>query len=314
MRDVVQELLHGITGQTLVMDAPEGRPSSVTSVTVVENNQDDDGTVESATTGSASVESNPSTTLAAAAGVSQADPTALTLTSATGVSLGRSYLLSSAAGHNEWVELVSLNGTSAVVRQPLINDYAITTSTFQTTRMSISVSSTWIADVLKLSDESCVEPRYRAIWVYVVGGVTYRRQAGFDVVRYSAQHHVTPLDVDLRFPGWLDRLPTDYRKEQGKSVIGQAWRAIKMDLRADGKLGRWVRNSDVVSELVLCRSNLISVELAAMHGSVTAEQLVSAQNIYRQRYDQLVREPHTTLAVTEMGAVRPASREPLFRR
>src|SRR3954470_12769439 len=110
MRDVVQELLHGITGQSLILDVPEGRPSSVTSVTVLYAQDDDDAPARPATTGVASIEANPNTTTTAAAGGDQTDPTAVALTAATGVVLRRPYPLTSAAGDMEWVEIVSLNG------------------------------------------------------------------------------------------------------------------------------------------------------------------------------------------------------------
>lgn len=314
MRDVVQEILHGITGQKLFLDVPEGRPSSVTSVAVVESSDDDDGPSAGATSGAASVETDPDTTLAAAAGQSEADPTALALTAATGVLRDRSYLLAAAAGHNEWVEIVSLAGTAAVVRQPLLNDYPTTTSTLKSTRIQVNVDATFVGDESNLSDEDSTEPAYRVIWEYVVDGVTYRRQGAFDLVRYASAHHVTPLDVDANFPGWLDVVPPDYRRDQGRPLIARAWRSVRHDLRADGKLGRWVRNLDVVSELVICRANLVGVELGAMRGAATAEQLAAARDVYTQRYQQLIREPHTALATNPMGGVREARRAPLFRR
>ena len=314
MRDIVQEILHGLTGQSLYLDVVEGRPSSVDSVVVVEAANDDDGPTEGATVGSPAVETNPSTTITAAAGASQADPTALALASSTGVALGRQYLLGDADGDSEWVELVALSGLNATTRTPLLADYASGAS-FKGTRIAVAVDPTWAANEDNLSNEEDVEPRYRVIWTYTLNGDTkYRRQGAFDLVRYSSQHHVTPLDVDVRFPGWLDRLPVDYRRDQGRAIIGQAWRAIRMDLRADGKLGRWVRNLDVVSELVLCRANLIGVELAALHGEAPSGALDAAQKIWITRYQQLIREPHTTAATNPMGSTREARRQPLFRR
>jgi hypothetical protein len=314
MRDVVQEILHGISGQKLILDAPEGRASSVTSVYVFNREDDDDAPPRPATTGVAAIEANPDTQVATSpAGASQADPKAITLTDSTGVQLFRPYLIEAAAGDKEWFELVSLAATAGITRTQFLSNYAVG-STVKSTRISIVVDDTWIADKTNLSDESCLDARYRVSWTYVVGGVTYRRQTQFDVVRYTAIHHVTPPDVDARFPGWLDRLPVDYRREQGKPLIDQAWRAVRMDMRADGKLGRWLRNLDVVSELVICRANLMCVELAAINGELTGDALTSAGLIYRQRYEQLVREPHTSIGATPMGAQRSASRDPFLRR
>jgi len=314
VRDVVQEILHGISGQTLILDAPEGRPSSVTSCTVFESTNDDDGPTEVAI-GSPAIETNPDTTSTAAAGTDETDPSIIALTAVTGIAAGarRTFLLASAVGDSEWVEPIGVNGLTVRLRHPLLNEYA-SGSTFKSTRITATVDPTWVADESNLSNEADLEPRYRVSWVYVVGGVTVRRQTSFDLVRYTAQHHVTPIDVDNRFPGWLDRLPTDYRREQGRPLIEQAWRAVKMDLRADGKLARWVRNLDVVTELVITRANLVELEMATLHGTTSAGSLEAAQKIYRQRYEQIVREPHTQLAAQPMGGRVEARRVPLFSR
>lgn len=312
MRDVVQEILHGISGQSLILDVPEGRPSSVTSCTVLETTDDDDGPVESAV-GAPAVETNPDTTSTAAAGTDETDATTIALTLATNVTAGRSYLFASAGGDSEWVEPVGLSGLNVRLRHPLLNQYAAG-STFKGTRITAVIDATWVADEANLSSEEDIEPRYRVAWVYTVGGVVKRRQTSFDLVRYSAQHHVTPLDVDNGFPGWIDRLPTDYRREQGRPLIEQAWRSVKMDLRADRKLARWVRNLDVVTELVIARANLAAIEHSAMRGVVQPAALEAAQKIYRQRYDQLIREPHTQLAAQPMGGRVEARRAPLFSR
>ena len=46
MRDTIQEIVFGVTGQTLYLDAPEGVPSAVTSVTVVRSDGDDASPME----------------------------------------------------------------------------------------------------------------------------------------------------------------------------------------------------------------------------------------------------------------------------
>lgn len=312
VRDHVQELLHGLAGQSLTLIAPEGRPSSVTSVVVVEATNDDDGQAVACTTGSASI-SSVNTTLAAAAGPSQSDPTLIELTSATGIEPGEPYLLVDADGETEEVILGRLDGTDGYTRVPLLNDYP-SGAAFQSAMMSIGIDSTWVAEKNNLTDGAATSARYRAIWTYVVNSVTHRRATSFDLVRYTSSHNVTPLDVDAAFPGFLDRLPVDYRRDQGRPLIERAFRAVRMDLRADGKLARWMRDMDVVEELVMCRANLCGLELAALHGGASADQLVVARDVYKQRYDQLVREPHTPLAASSGGAEVPARREPLLRR
>src|SRR4030067_1300294 len=66
-----QQLLFGETGQSLVWDAPEGRASAVNSVQVWRALTGDLGTAETATTGSASIDS-ANTTVDANSGASSA--------------------------------------------------------------------------------------------------------------------------------------------------------------------------------------------------------------------------------------------------
>lgn len=302
MRAFSQELLYNVTGQTLVFDAPEGRPSSVTSVAVYRASDDDTATAESATTGSASVESNPATTFDAASGAGQADPTKCNLTATTGITRGRVYLATNAVGDKEWVPVTAFSsGSHAFSRVPLQNAYAASDA-FESTRMSIAVDSTWIADVDNISSEESTAPGYRVVWVYVASGVTYRHQSFVDVVRYSAQHQVTGVDVDARFPGWIEQLPTDYRREQGQSLVDEAFRAVKMDMLADGKATRWLRNADVVNELTAYRARMMLSENGVIVGSGTLDGASMAAEAYRQRYQQLVQQPHVVTSVSPGGA------------
>lgn len=314
MIEAVQEILHGITGQSLILDVNDGRPSSVTSCTVVEAIDDDTGPTESAIAAPA-IETNPNTTTSAAAGASQSDPKSVSLTSATGVAVGRSFVITAAAGHFEMVEVVGISGTTATLRHPLINDYA-SGSTFQSTRITAAVDASWVAAEDNLSDEESTAPRYRAFWVYTLGGAIHRRATSFDLVRYAASHNVTPIAVDRDYPGWIDMLPVDYRREQGRPLIDQAFVLVKMDLRGDAKLARWARHTDVMSELVKSRANVRNVELAVQRGMIEQASLDAADKAYRQRYNQLVREPHMTLAVQAKGGEKPdgARRAPLFMR
>lgn len=315
MRTISQEILYGVTGQSLVFDAPEGRPSSVTSVTVYEADADDSSTAESATTGSAAVETNPNTTFDAASGAGQSDPTKCNVAATTGFVRGRSYLAANATGDREWVPVVAIASADYVLsRVPLQNAYTASDA-LQGTRMSISLDSTWVANSDNLSSEESTFARYRVVWVYTVDSVVRRQQTYFDLVRYSAQHHVTGPDVDARFPGWIESLPTDYRREQGQALIEQAFRAVRMDLLADGKAARWLRNADVLDELVAYRARMMASESVMLIGGGTLDAVEVARSAYRQRYDQLVREPHIPLSVGSGGATMGAGQAaPIFRR
>ena len=72
-----QDVIYNVTGQSFYLDCPEGRPTSITSVTVLDWNAGDDDTAESATTGSAGLDA-VNTTFDAASGAGQTDPRSAT--------------------------------------------------------------------------------------------------------------------------------------------------------------------------------------------------------------------------------------------
>lgn len=294
-----QEITFDVTGQSLTFDCPDGRPSAVVSVDVYEATADDTSTPEDATTGSASVATNPNTTLSAAAGIGDAS---ISVTSATGFAVGSRYILAGAAGHREEVEAAGVSGTTILLRRPLINAYPITTSTVVTTRCSILVDAAWIADLTNISAALTPNPRYRVRWAVTLAGVTEVYDRYLDVVRYPSRHNVTPSDVDARYPGWLDGLPIDYREDQGRALIDRAWRNLKADLYQDDKADQALRNSELVAELVLVRTMLERNEDAFMAGGIDAVRLTAAQNLYRQRYDAVIRAPIAPVDVNGGGA------------
>lgn len=283
-----QDILFGVSSQTLVFDAPEGRPSSVTSVDVRAWNASDDDSDEFTLTGS--VEANPNTTLDGAAGPSQTNPRNVPLTATTGIEIGRAYLIAHATSAlKEWAEVESITSADSVtVRHPLHNDYAAT-ATFQSTRITASVDNTWAADETNILD-SGANPMYRVRWVYVVGGVTYVADTYFNLVRYGARHGVVPQDVDLLFNGWLDALPTDYRNDQGRKLIEDAYRAVKIDLHGINLDDAAIAEAEIVDELVRYRA-IERFEWTQFLSSRNGDQTrhLAAKQEYMQRLDSLLR-------------------------
>lgn len=307
-----QELVYNLTGQTFYFDPPEGQPSGTPTVQVFSSDTDDDGTAESATTGSCSVDT-VSTTLASAASVGDRS---LTLTLGTGVTRGRRYLLAAANGEREWVEVVGISGAAVAIRQPLVNDYT-TAATFKGCRISIGVNATWIADETNITDAleaASGGSGYRLRWSYTVDSVATIGVSYADVVRYQAKNLVTPLDVDARFPGWIDRLGPDYRDDQGESLVLEAFRAVKLDLLADDQAQRRIRDTEVMAELVKLRANLMSVEHQVMLGASGADALGLARDLYNQRYQQLIRSPKVAIDPAGGGAGAAGKFMPLWRR
>jgi hypothetical protein len=300
----VQDILFGVTGQSLVFDAPEGRPSSVVSSTVFENSTGDDGTAEVATTGSAAVETSPNTTFDAASGDGQADARVCNILATTGVAVGRTFLAASATGERDWVEVESfISGVSGSVtaRQPLKNAYT-TADAFVSTRITHAIDSTWVADKANLSGAFDANPRYRWRLVYVVGGVTYAIDRYFDLLRYAGRHDVTPLDVDRRMRGWLDRLASEDREDQGRAVIDEAYQVVKFDLYNLSLPDQAIRNRELLNELV-------TLQAIAM---VDATDVTEKK--YADRLSQFIAFGKASVSEDESGAAGPLDIRPIWRR
>lgn len=313
-----QDILFGISGQTLYYDAPEGRPSSVTSVEVFADIDSDTATPEQATTGAASVEAF-STTVTNPSGPNQGDATKIHLATVTGLVRStpanrRWYWLVAADGAREQIEVARIEAAQnhAYARHELLHEF-VQNDLFQSPRISIGVSSTWAADTNNLSDPLDPNPRYRVRWVYVVSGTTYVGVSWFDLVRYSALSTVTPMDVERRFPGWMDRLPIDERLEQGQRVIREAQREVGIRLLELGKALAPQRNSPALNELVLYMARLMAHEGHFDGGSDNAVQVDRASREFERRLG-LLREPKVNQQITSDGAGAPSPQAPMFRR
>jgi hypothetical protein len=308
------DVLYNVTGQSLILDCPDGRPSAITSVAVYETSADDTGTAESATTGSAAI-SDPNTTVDATSGAGQTNPKLLYVAATTGGTTGQRIRVTSAKGHYEDAEIVDVTSADYfTLRHPLLNSYA-SGDTVGSTRCSISVDSTWVATLENVSPAFSPNPRYRVRWTVVVGGSTKVYDRYFDLVRYAAQHGVSPLDVNERHPGWLDALGPDDRANQGRALIDDAFAMVKGDLYGDGKADQSIRNAELLAELVLACVPLATVTKAALvGGDVSPARLDLANRHYRQRYDQLVRSPVMPVDLAGGGASTSNTPTPIWRR
>lgn len=294
------DILFGVTGQSLVFDAPEGRASSITTSEVFETSTGDDGTAESATTGSAAVETSPNTTFDAASGSAQTNPQKCNLTATTGIAVGRRYLATNSLSQKEWVEVTAIASADYVLaREPLQNAYAAA-DTFVGTRIAHAIDSTWVADSNNLSPAFDPNPRYRWRLVYVVSSVTYIHDVYFDLVRYAARYDVTGLDVERRFAGWLRAVGTFERDDQGASVIAEAFQHVKFDLYNLGIADQSVRNREVANELVkLCAGAIVFN---------TPEHW----QIYNGRMAQLIANGKTDVSRSANAAASPGQTVSLF--
>lgn len=282
----VQDVLFNVAGQSLVFDAPEGRPSAVTSVHVYAWDVADESSADFTPTGT--VETNPNTTLDGAAGPSTSNPRSIPVTATTGFAVGRQYLLTGASSLKEWVEVESVTSADSVTaRHPLHNDYA-TGAALVSTRITAPVDADWMADAANISEGA--NPGYRVRWVYVVGGSTYVADTYCNLVRYGARHGVTPQDVESEYAGWLDKLPVDHRSDQGRRLIDEAYRAVKIDLHSLEVDDATVAEAEILDELVRLRT-VEKFEWMQFLSNRTNDQSrhLAARAVYQERLDALVR-------------------------
>ena len=284
-----QQLLFGETGQSLVWDAPEGRASAVNSVQVWRALTGDLGTAETATTGSASIDS-ANTTVDANSGASSANPRKLNVAATTNMVVGRRYLVTAATGESEWVlvqEIVA--GDYIIAAHPLYNDY-VSADTVVGTRLTISVHSTFVADTSKITDGlTDPNPGYRVRWDYTVASITRVHDAYFDLVRYAVQHTVQPIDMEALIPNWRDRLPSYHHTDEGRRIIDEAARQVRWDFHESGLTLSSLRSHDGLDELVRQKAWLLLERDAVAMGSGSTVVLELAMRTYQSRLDQLVR-------------------------
>lgn len=309
-----QDVLFGITGQTIYLDAPEGRPSSVTSCSVFRWDVPDDDTAESAVATPA-VETGPSTTIDAASGYGQSDARILNVTATTSGVVDRTYLVTSADGAKEWFTVAEIDsGNSFTARHPLHNAYA-SADTVQSTRMTAAVDATWVADETNLIGEDVgANPMYRVRWVYVVGGVTYVADSYFNLVRYASKHGVRPQDIEAMLPGWLDTLPSDHRNSQGRVLIDEAYRAVKLDVRKIDLAASGIAESEVVDELVRYKAVALGEYCKLLAGGGDAQAVLVSRQQYQDQLDGLLRIVSRVPIRDTTGAATPVTAIGLSRR
>lgn len=246
----VTDILYGVSGQVLVNRAIEGQPSAATFK--VFNDYSGDDTV-ALFSGTATIDP-VSATLTAAAGVSQADPQRIPLTS-TGIETGQKYLLTEGQ-LVEWIDPIEVESGYIRARHPMRNAYT-TAATLKGTTMTAVVDDTWGAQKYNLSNHLDPNPDYRVRWEYVVGGVTHVAYTFFDLVRATVVHQVDIDDINARAPGLMDTLPTEYRQEQGRPLVEAAWRSVKADLGALGIDTDASRDDMVLDELVIAKALVV---------------------------------------------------------
>ena len=279
-----QELALGLTGQTFYLDA-ESLPSSIT--VTVSLNSAADATVLTVTD-SIAVDTT-ATTVSSTSGKGQTDPRKVNIASSTAVVVGRRYSIVSTLGQSEVCE-VTYKGTGYVlVRHELQNSY-LSTSTFSGVRMIAVVNDAWAAASANLSTGYAPIAKYRARIAYTAGAVKRVGVVYLDLVRYQGRHGVNALDVDMFHPGFVAHLPTEYREDQGRTLINAAEIMVSADLRGMVRAGHAARDAEAYDLLVVEKANVLSQEhrLARATGG-SLEAVDAARTAYQDRLDTFVK-------------------------
>lgn len=240
------DILYGITGQTLLLRVPQGRPTSAT-FKVFDDTADDDGSPEFS--GSATVDA-VNTTLDGAAGPLQSDPQNIPLTSTSGIEVGRRYLVSQNA-RKEWVDPIAvISGDSVAARYQLDNEFT-SGALFQSTYLTAAVNSTWIATEANISEHGNPDPDWRVRWEITVGGIVVVVYSFFDVVRALPGSGISFDDLDFRWPGLKDSIPLEQRTDRGAAMIGAAERRVRARLATVKLDDDGIRDQEAVDEFTL---------------------------------------------------------------
>lgn len=320
-----QEIIFGVAGQSFTFDPPEwSRPSAPTVQVLNAQNDDDSAAAELAVNGACAVDA-VDTTLAAAA--ARGDAT-VTVTSAASIAVDRRYIIA-AGGAKEIIDVRRVDGTVVTLKRPLSNAWAIAAA-LQGCRITVLVLDAWAATKAKLTDvmldtirtdvvrdELAWPPSaagYRLRWTYTAGGVAYVHASYADLVRYPTVNTVSPMDVDNKYAGWIDRLPIDHQADQGTRLIAQAFEDVKMDALGDAQVLRRIRDTQVLHRLVVHRANQAALEAQESAGADVAAQLELARKTYQRHYDQLLREPKVAVDQAGGGASSTGRPLPIFRR
>jgi hypothetical protein len=312
------DITFGVTGQQLEFYVTNGVPVGA-SVKVFACDVDDTGTEEPAISGDVEVDET-STTVDATSGAGTADPRILRVTSTSNMAVGRTYLVSQ-NGLSELFEIRSIVSNDYVTtRNPLHNAWTSGASV-KGLRLSANIDATWVADATNLrnsgdsrpwyrerpegDDAGAVgasSPGYRVRWTYEIDMVNHVRDTYFDLVRYQGDHGVLPGDIDALMPGCLNALPTEDRSDQGRRIIAEAYRSVKLDLQQVGRADEEVANSEILDELVKHKTIQLSEWQRFVRSGGDERTFVIAKQLYDERLAALVRIVDRTPTRTQDGA------------
>lgn len=317
-----QDILFDDTGQLVTFHAPQGRPTSVTSVTVYDQHVGDDGTAITAL-GTPTVTTAPSTTVDATSGAGQSNPRLINVAATTGFSTTREdpreqYLITGVAGEREWFQVAEIvSAASVLATAPLQHTY-VSSDLVETTRMQATIDTTFVAEKNNISGAlHGPTARWRVRWDYEFDSRTWIADSYFDLVRYPGAHEITAIDIDNELHGWLDLIPENHASDLGQRLIDNGYRMVEIAFIATGKADQLARDNSLVNHLVI----LATLERWAyaryqQAGSGQLRQAwVDANDIFQSQLDQLVRvTTRIPMAIDQGGGAHKVAAAHLFRR
>lgn len=200
-------------------------------------------------------------------GAASAGATTLALTSATGVTVGRRYLVGGAESvGGETVTVTALSGTTATLARKLRRAQA-SGATFAGTRMTVALTSACTTTVQEGCRVEWTDPDTADVLVF-----------DFDVVRWTPRTHLTIASLHTLDPLLSKRIPEGLWLPD---LLDEAWDRLTDDLAAKGRVPGGVAG---VINLTRAHGYLVRA-LIAEAGGRSAEEIAYLDDM-RLRYQQ----------------------------
>jgi len=262
-------------GGVLVLDAAQLARPSAAFVTLykpgaVELVAEAAATIDAATQALTSTSSSGSTTIH--------------LSDSSDFVVGRRYVITADDGRSEWVRVVANNQSTdkLTIAGELAFDYANTTSTIFSTRMTATISA---------ANAATLDEGYEARWRYTVDSVEQRINTGFDVVRSAWMDVAIPAYEFKLVAG--DLASSDFEDiERGgldfADEIAEAVAKVRREVSARGYRPALFRTVSVFNEAVCQRLLLTSAERGENVPSAWQDDIAGWLDLRREVYDQVL--------------------------
>lgn len=254
----VPEVFYGQGDQTvyLVPVDRNGSPRRVTSATytIVDVGEGEESTDRTIASGSASLGSIDTTTTAAC-GQGTANAKVIALTSAVGVSVGRSYLLS-AAGQRHQVLVADVVGSNVHTHSPIPAAFA-TGAAFQSIELEATFPSAVANDQERIQDGD----RFQIVWVYEIDDEPWITGQMIAFRRYRGEAWITEADFFQGYPLLADRMRNRIRPSD---AIVAATQDLIVEFESSGQDASQFRTNE--TGLLAIRFRAIAYALRWLNG------------------------------------------------